>query len=187
VEVLTRRQARRLSFVILTLVVSLPSRAFGQGDADAQRNERPGPQWGISVWGLSYHIDERMEYDAINWGLGLRRYARPDWRWLGRNEWNRLFLEADALRNSNGGLAVPLSAGVEYEITALPAQCRLFAVGALSVAYYRKPALNRTEVKYGPVPGLAIGCGRFVTNVTVVLSPSSQIIAAVAGSLTVVF
>jgi hypothetical protein len=128
-----------------------------------------------------------MEYDAINWGLGLRRYARPDWRWLGRNEWNRLFLEADALRNSNGGLAVPLSAGVEYEITALPAQCRLFAVGALSVAYYRKPALNRTEVKYGPVPGLAIGCGRFVTNVTVVLSPSSQIIAAVAGSLTVAF
>src|SRR5258706_12714482 len=64
------------------------------GDADARRNERPGQQWGISVWGLSYHIDERMEYDAINWGLGLRRYARPDWRWLGRNEWNRLFLEA---------------------------------------------------------------------------------------------
>ena len=143
--------------------------------------------WGINMWGLSYHVNRSADYNEDNWGLGIRHYNRPGWKWLGRDDDNRVFLEADALRNSNRGLVIPLSAGAEYHIAPLPGGCRLFAVAALVLAYYRYPSMNRTDLKFGPVPGVAIGCGHLKGNVMAVLRKSSEPLAALTASLTIVF
>ena len=87
---------------MLVLLLALPAAAR----ADDQR-------WGLSLWGLSYHVDRSVDYNEDNWGLGLRYYFKPD----------RFFVEVDALRNSNRGLVLPLSAGAEFRIAPLPAGC----------------------------------------------------------------
>ena len=148
------------------LLLGLPSRTYGQ--------ER---QWGLSIWGVSYHVDRSVDYNEDNLGLGVRYYFKPD-RW---------FLELDALRNSNRGLVLPLSAGAEFRIAPLPAGCRLFAVAALTLAYYQYPNRNTSDIKLGPVPGVAIGCGRVTTNVMAVLRKSSEPLAAVTASVTIMF
>jgi hypothetical protein len=143
--------------------------------------------WGITIWGLSYHTDRDADYNELNWGLGLRYYHRPEWKWLGTSGDNRVFLEGDALRDSNRGLMIPISAGVEYRIAPLPAGCKLFAVGAFTVAYYRYATRDSAVIKFGPVPGVVIGCGRLKTNVEVILRPSSSPLAALTASWTIVF
>jgi hypothetical protein len=153
-------------FLVLALVVALPSTMH----ADDQR-------WGISIWGLSYHVDRSVDYNEDNWGLGVRYYVKP----------NRFFLEADALRNSNRGLVVPVSAGVEFKILPLPAGCKLSAVGALTVAYYQFANTNTSVIKYGPVPGVTLGCGRFKINAIAVLRKSSEPLAALTASVTIMF
>jgi hypothetical protein len=50
----------------------------------------------------------------------------------------------------------------------------LFFVGAFTVAYYQTPG-KTSDVKWGPVPGVAAGCGRFKPNVIFVPSTSGQI------------
>jgi len=171
--------------VLLVLSAGAPVRTFA-GDGRAEPQGHADPRWALAIWGLSYHPDKAIDYDAVNWGLGLRYYARPRWRWLGESRDNRLFLEGDALRNSNGGLAVPLSAGAEYRIAA-SGGCKFFVVGALTLAYYENPQKDTTELKFGPVPGAAIGCGPVKFNVSVVLSASRRVLAAVVGSLTIPF
>jgi hypothetical protein len=171
--------------VLLTLIVVLPSAAFA--DDPRQENKGSVDHWGISIWGLSYHVDRSIDYNETNWGLGIRYYARPQWRWLGRDEDNRVFLEADALRNSHGGLAIPLSAGVEYEATTISGRCRLFVVGALTLAYYQNRREDATELKFGPVPGLMISWGHVRTNIMVVLRAKKELLAAITGSMTLVF
>ena len=133
--------------------------------------------WGIAIWGLSYHVNRSVDYNEDNWGLGLRYYVKPD----------KYFVEVDALRNSNRGLVLPLSAGAEFRIAPLPAGCKLFAVAALTLAYYQYPNRNTTDVKFGPVPGAAIGCGHVKGNVMAVLRKSSEPLAALTASLTIVF
>ena len=167
----------------VALILALPAAARAQS---AVRDDS-GSQFGITIWGLSYHVNRGADYNEDNWGLGLRYYNRPEWRWLGSNRNNRVFLEADALRNSNRGLVVPVSAAVEYQIAPLPGPCSLLAVGALALAYYQYPAQNRTEIKFGPVPGIDVGCGHLHTNVIVVLRKSSEPIAAITASLTIGF
>jgi hypothetical protein len=162
--------------LVLMFVGVLPATAFAEGQ-----------QWGLNIWGLSYHVDRTVGYNEDNWGLGVRYYNRPRWRWLGKDEDNRVFLEADALRNSNRGLVVPLSAGVEYEISPHSGRCKLFAVAALTLAYYRFPQLDKTEIKVGPVPGIAIGCGHLKGNLMVVLRKNREPLAALTASMTVVF
>lgn len=161
---LSRWLFRRLPLLLFAIV--LPSSAF----ADDER-------WGVSIWGLSYHVNRSVDYNEDNWGLGVRYYPKP----------NRFFLELDALRNSNRGLVVPLSAGAEFKIAPLPAGCKLSAVPALALAYYRYPQRNLTEIKFGPVPGVTIGCGRVKTNVIAVLRKSSEPLAALTVSLTIMF
>ncbi|MCU1383058.1 MAG: hypothetical protein JWL71_1755 [Acidobacteria bacterium] len=134
-------------------------------------------RWGVSIWGLSYHVDRRVDYNEDNWGLGVRYYFKPD----------RLFLEGDALRNSNRGLVLPVSLGAEFGIAPLPAGCRLSGVVALTAAYYQYPDRNTTDFKIGPVPGVAIGCGRVKANVMAVLRKSSEPLAALTASLTIMF
>ena len=86
--------------LVLLLLLALPSTLQAEGQ-----------QWGINIWGVSYHVDRSVDYNEDNWGLGVRYYIRPD----------RFFLEFDALRNSNRGLVLPLSAGAEVRIAPLPA------------------------------------------------------------------
>ena len=133
--------------------------------------------WGLSLWGLSYHVDRSVDYNEDNWGLGVRYYLKP----------NRFFLEFDALRNSNRGLVLPLSAGAEFRIAPLPAGCRLSAVAALTLAYYRYPDRDLTDIKFGPVPGVSIGCGRVKANIMAVLRKSSEPLAALTASITIMF
>jgi hypothetical protein len=134
-------------------------------------------RWGIAIWGLSYHVDRSVDYNEDNWGLGLRYYAKPD----------KYFVEFDALRNSNRGLVLPLSAGAEFRMAPLPAGCKLFGVAALTLAYYQYPSQDRTDIKFGPVPGIAVGCGHMKGNVMAVLRKSSEPLAAVTASLTILF
>ncbi len=154
---------KRALLVLTLIAVASPARA--------------GDRWGLSLWGLSYHVNRSVDYNEDNWGLGVRYYFKPD----------RLFLEFDALRNSNRGLVLPLSLGAEFKIAPLPAGCKLFAVAALVAAYYQYPNRNKTDFKIGPVPGVTIGCGHVKGNLMAVLRKSSEPLAALTASLTIVF
>jgi hypothetical protein len=133
----------------------------------------PDQRWGISIWGLSYHVDQEIDFDQANVGLGLRYY------------FSRLvFVEADALRNSNGGLAVPVSAGLELTVASLGQACNLYAVAAGAVVYYQNRRTERDYFRAGPVPGVTLGCGRVKTNVIIVLKPSRQPVSVIVASLT---
>jgi hypothetical protein len=157
----------RLLFIVM-LLAGLPSAAFAD-DAQDQR-------WGVTLWGLSYHVNKSIDYAAGNYGLGLRFY--PVKRYL--------FIEVDALRNSNRGLVVPLSLGAEFPIIRVSV-CRVGGIAAFTAAYYDNPRRDLTEIKVGPVPGISFGCGHFKTNVVAVLSKSDHPLAAVAASLTILF
>jgi hypothetical protein len=171
--------------VLLALLVVLPSTTFAE-DREDQGQAGVEDRWGISIWGLSYHIDKTIDYNENNWGLGLRYNARPQWRWLGRDEDNRVFVEVDALRNSHKGVLVPLSAGVEYEVKTFSGSCKLFVVGAFTLAYYQNPREDATEIKFGPVPGLTLSWGHLRTNLIAVLSPHAPL-SAIVLSVTVMF
>ena len=136
--------------------------------------EDPDKRWGISIWGLSYHIDHESDFDEANVGLGLRYYFN-----------HRVFVEVDALRNSNGGLAVPVSAGLDFKVASLGQACNLYAVAAGTVVYYQNSRTEREYVRAGPVPGVTLGCGRVKTNAIVVLRPTHQPVAVIAASLTI--
>jgi hypothetical protein len=136
--------------------------------------EDPDERWGIAIWGLSYHINRSVDYDEANVGLGLRYY------------FNRLFfVEADALRNSNHGLALPVSAGLELKVASLGQPCSLYAMAGGTVVYYQNRRTERDYVKAGPVPGMTLGCGRVKVNGIIVLQPSHQPFSVVAVSLTI--
>jgi hypothetical protein len=156
----------RRCLLIVILVAARPALAFADDDL----------RWGITFWGLSYHVDKTIDYSEGNWGLGVRYYVKT----------RRLFLEGDALRNSNRGLALPVSAGAEFGI-ASPFGCRLSAVGTFTVAYYRDELKDTAELKFGPIPGLSIGCGHLTTNMMTVLRASRQPLAAIVWSMTVLF
>ena len=134
------------------------------------------PRWGITVWGLSYHVNKAIDYDEHNWGAGLRYYP-----------WRRVFVEGDALRNSNRGLVLPVSVGAELGMGTLFRACKVSAVGALTLAYYQNLRTETSYFKFGPVPGAAVRCGHVQANVVAVLSPSRGLVAAIVGSLTILF
>ena len=169
--------------VFIVLVVCYPAVVSA-----AENNARLCGVWGIDVWGLSWHPQRLADstYNDTNWGFGVRCYARPKWRFLGKSEDNRVFLEADALDNSYRGLVLPISAGVEYKLASLPGHFQLSVLGALTVAYYQIPMKNETQVRWGPVPSFAVSRGRFKTNITLIPS-TSRVLAAVVASVTVVF
>ena len=140
----------------------------------ALAGEPPDKRWGLSIWGLSYHIDDEIDFDEANVGLGLRYYfTRP------------VFVEVDALRNSNGGLAVAASAGLELKVASLGRHCNLYGVAAGTVVYYQNSRTEREYFRAGPVPGVTVGCGRVKTNVIFVLKPSYQPVSVIAVSLTI--
>ena len=157
---------KRFLVTLAILIVGFASPALGAED--------PDKRWGISIWGLSYHFDDEIDFDEANIGLGLRYYV------------SRLaFVEADALRNSNGGLAVPVSAGLELKVASLGPACNLYAVAAGTAVYYQNRRTEREYFRAGPVPGVTLGCGRVKTNVIIVLKPSRQPVSVIAASLTI--
>ncbi len=143
--------------------------------ASSARADDPEVRWAVTIWGLSYHVNQSIDYDERNWGAGLRYY-------LGRH----VFVEGDALRNSNRGLVLPASVGVEIGMGSI-GRCSTSAVGALTVAYYQNLRTASSYVKFGPVPGIAVRCGRWQPNVIAVLSPSRDLLAAIVASLTIHF
>jgi len=157
---------RRLALTI-ALVTFFVRAASAQEDAERR--------WGVSIWGVSYHINRSIDYDEANVGLGVRYLFNK-----------YFFVEADALRDSNRGLVLPVSAGAELGFKSI-GPCRLAAVAALTLAYYQNLRTESDYFKFGPVPGAAITCGRAKTNIVVILSPSRQPIAALAASLTILF
>ena len=168
-------------FLVVFVLLSPEYASAGDG------NDRLCGTWAINVWGLSYHVKDNASYDDANLGAGVRCYARPNWPGFGSNRENRLLLQVDALRNSHKGLILPASAGAEFKVAAFRERCGLFALGALTFAYYDNRDRKTDYVKWGPVPGVAVGCGRWRSNVIFVPSHSSQVIAVITASLTVVF
>jgi hypothetical protein len=142
--------------------------------SSARADEDPDQRWGISIWGLSYHVDDEIDFDEANIGLGLRYYLH-----------HRVFIELDALRNSNRGLAVPVSAGLDLKVASLGQACNLYAVVAGTVIYYQNRRTEREYFRAGPVPGVTLGCGRVKTNAIIVLKPSRQPVSVIAASLTI--
>ena len=156
---------------VLTLTVALVAMlaTIASAQEDGER------KWGVSIWGVSYHVNRSIDYDEANFGLGVR-YA-----------FNRYFFnEVDALRDSNRGLVLPVSVGAEIGFASF-GPCRIAAVAALTVAYYQNDRTQSDYVKWGPVPGASVTCGRAKTNVIVILSPSHEPVAALAASLTILF
>jgi hypothetical protein len=157
---------KRLLVTLAILVTGVSSPALAADDPDRR--------WGVSIWGLSYHIDPHIDFDEANVGLGLRYYFT-----------HLVFVEVDALRNSNGGLALPVSAGLELKVASLGQACNLYAVAAGTVVYYQNRRTDLDYVRAGPVPGVTLGCGRVKTNAIIVLRSSRQPVAVIAASLTI--
>jgi hypothetical protein len=168
----------------LTLLVCPPAAAADRGEADDAGDEVATAvrHWGVSIWGVSYHFDRAIDYNENNLGVGLRFASRPDW--LARNRHNRLFVEVDVLRNSYDGLVLPASIGAALNVSSF-SRCHVDITAAFAVAYYQKPGAA-SSVRFGPVPGISVGCGRIQPNLYVVLSPSRAIVAALVGGLTIV-
>ena len=140
----------------------------------AHAAEDPDQRLGISIWGLSYHIDDEIDFDEANVGLGLRYYVN-----------HPVFVEVDALRNSNGGLAVAVSAGLDLKVVSLGRACILYTVAAGTVVHYQNRRTEREYFRAGPVPGVTLGCGRVKANAIIVLKPSRQPVSVIAASLTI--
>jgi len=136
--------------------------------------EDPDKQWAISIWGFSYHVDSEIDYNEANVGLGLRYYFN-----------HLVFVDVGALRNSNRGLAVPMSAGLDLKLVSLGEACSLYAVAAGTVVYYRNARTEHDDFRAGPVPGVTVGCGRVRMNALIVLKPSRQPVNVIVASLTI--
>ena len=161
--------AVKTSALAAALLLSiLPSPAFAADPSETR--------WGVSIWGLSYHPNTTIDYTNVNLGVGLRYYATP-----------HVFIEADALRDSNRGLTLPASVGAEIRLMSLGEACHIAAIGALTVAYYQNPRQHLNNIKFGPLPGVTVGCHRVQVNIVTILSPSAEFLAAIVASLTVRF
>lgn len=134
--------------------------------ASAQEDER---RWGLTLWGLSFHPESTIDYDEQNWGAGIRRYFGA-----------HLFIEGDALRNSNRGIVLAASLGVELGLATIRG-CHVEAVGTLTAAYYQNPRTHVDDFKIGPVPGMALRCGRIEPTALAVFGRSRGLVAVVAA------
>lgn len=156
--------------LIRAVAIALASAALAT-NAGAQE---PDTRWAVTLWGLSYHVDKTIDYDEHNWGAGIRRY-------FGR----RVFVEADGLRNSNRGLVIPASIGIELGIGTLFDSCHMSAVAALTAAYYENTRTHVDDFKIGPVPGVAVRCGRIQPNVVAVLRRAGEPLVALVAAVTI--
>src|SRR3954469_23200022 len=131
---------------------------------------------GVTIWGVSYHVSSPIDYPPNNWGAGLRYYVS-----------RHVFVEGDALRNSNRGIVLPLCAGCGRAVAGLGRACRGWGMGAVTVAFYQNIRTGSDYVKWGPVPGVSVRCGRVQPNLIAVLRPSAGLLAALVASVTIRF
>jgi hypothetical protein len=131
---------------------------------------------GVTIWGLSYHVNTSIDYELNNWGAGLRYYFS-----------RHVFVEGDALRNSNRGIVLPVSLGAELPVASVSHACQISAIGAVTVAFYQNVRTDSDYVKWGPVPGVAVRCGHVQPNVIAVLRPSADLLVALVASVTIRF
>ncbi len=183
------------------LLMTLCSPAFAAGDGDDANgtiagatggnlggHDGPCTQMSLNLWGLSYHPDRGKDYNEQNWGAGFSCYTRPNIPWLlGRGGDNRLVIEGDAMLNSWRGLMVPLSLGANWKVKTFSSGCKLYVVTALTVAYYNNPIKNVSEIDWGPIPGVSLGCGAVRTNMMLVPSASKVPLAVAIASMSIVF
>jgi hypothetical protein len=161
-----RRPRRTYALAVLIILAGWPIPALAAEEQDRR--------WGVSIWGLSYHFDEAIDFEEANFGVGLRYYAS-----------RLVFVEVDALRNSNGGLAVPVTAALDIKVAPLGSACSLYAVAAGTVVYYQNERTGQNYVRAGPVPGVTLGCGRVKTNAMIVFRRARQPVTALVASLTI--
>lgn len=187
-----------LAFGLLLSAFSPLAHAAGEDDANATVAGATGGNFGehdgvcrqmsLNLWGLSYHPDRSKGYNEQNWGAGFSCYSRPNIPWLlGRDRDNTLVFEGDAMVNSWRGLMVPLSLAANYRIKTFSGGCKLYFVAAMTVAYYNKPTTNVSEVDWGPIPGVSMGCGNIRTNMMLVPSASRVPLAVAVASMSIVF
>ncbi len=145
-------------------------------------------QMSVDLWGLSYHPDRTKGYNEHNWGAGFSCYTRPNLQWLlGRDQDNTLAFEGDGMLNSWRGLMVPISMGANWRLKTFANGCKVFGVAALTVAYYNNPIRNVSEIDWGPIPGVSLGCGAVRTNLVLVPSASRVPLAVAIASVSIVF
>ena len=158
------------------------------GKLGGDGHDGPCQQMSLNIWGLSYHPDRTKGYNEQNWGAGFSCYTRPDIPWLlGKSQDNRLVIEGDAMLNSWRGLMVPVSIGANWRIKTFSDGCKLYFVTAMTVAYYNHPQTHISEVDWGPIPGVTLGCGKVRTNMMLVPSASRVPLAVAIASMSFVF
>jgi hypothetical protein len=178
VQIFVAGIGRTLALLVCMLALPAAVLAEDRGTSESARDVSVCHQWGVTLWGATYHFQHDLDYNGRNWGLGLRCYTTPA---------NKVFLEADALVNSFGGLFVPISVGREFRIAPITSSCDLRFVAAFTAGYYTIPDRQKREIRAGPLPGFALGCGRIRPSVTVIPTASREIITALVASTTIVF
>lgn len=190
-----KRAIVRSSIVSLLVAVTFASSSFAEDESSGATIEHFDAghsgacrQFSVNLWGLSFHPDRSKDYNEHNWGAGLSCYARPEIPWLlGRDRDNQLVFEGDAMLNSWRGVMVPVSIGTNYRVKTFSGGCKLYVVAALTVAYYNNPVRNVSEVDWGPIPGVSLGCGNIRTNMMLVPSASKVPLAVAIASMSIVF
>ena len=185
-----RHMLMPILLVALLAAASVVSAEDGAPDFIGPDSSPHGPcqQLSLNLWGLSYHPDRAKGYNEHNWGAGLGCSTRPNIPWLlGRDQENVLTFEGDAMLNSWRGAMVPVSMGFSYHLQTFSGGCKLFAVAALTVAYYNNPITKISEVDWGPIPGVSFGCGHVRTNMMLVPSASRVPLAVAIASMSFVF
>src|SRR3989344_5549075 len=113
---MTKKFLAYLALILVFFSQPVFAQSVEEKNKDQKKEEKiPGGNWGINIWGLSYHPDDDSRYNDKNWGFGVRRYTQLEWKWFGNKENNnRIFFQVDALKNSYDALLLPVSIGTEY-------------------------------------------------------------------------
>jgi hypothetical protein len=179
----------RAAILTLTFLVffSRPTIA-DEGSNGSLQQIRPCSEWGTTLWGLSYHTPPKEDYNNLNVGFGMRCYTSIRWKWFGNaDHHNRIFIQSDVIRDSHYGTLVPLSIGTEYTLMTFSKKTSLLMDAAFTAAYYGFKAPVKSQVRVGPVPAFAVRHRNIQTNVTLVPRAQKNPLAAVTGSVTILF
>jgi hypothetical protein len=171
------RRGRAAILALLCPVLSQPAIA-----------DEPCREWGITLWGISYHTPPDDNYNNLNWGLGMRCYTPIRWKWFGNaDHHNRVFIDSDLIRDSHDGVLAPLSIVTEYTLMTFSQNTSLLFDAALTAAYYGFEPPTKSQVRFGPVPEFALKHRNIQTTVTLVPRAQRNPLAVVTGSVTILF
>lgn len=179
-------QGKTAIFALLCLAFLARAATADDGNAAAHDQNGPCREWGLTLWGLSYHTPPDNNYNNLNWGFGMRCYTPIRWKWFGNaDHHNRVFIQSDLIRDSHYGVLVPLSIGTESTLMTFSENTSLLIHAAFTVAYYGFEPPIKSQVRVGPVPEFALKLHNIQANVTLVPRPQKNPLAAVTGSVTI--